>query len=271
MQVWPAIDIRAGRCVRLVQGDYQQQQTYSDSALDMAHQWVAAGAPRLHLVDLDAARQPNLPHGDPSDSNTTEPDCLELQSQKKSCPSDSSPRSNADLIEQIIRTVGVPCQIGGGIRDEAIIQRFLAAGAAQLVCGSRAVQSPAWLAEMSERYPHRLVVGIDARDGLVATHGWLQTSSLAALDLAVQVSRLPIAAIVYTDIARDGMLLGPNFSAMGQMAAAVSTPIIASGGVTSDDDIRRLAELNLAGCIVGRALYEHRITLPAALAAAAGR
>jgi phosphoribosylformimino-5-aminoimidazole carboxamide ribotide isomerase len=124
---------------------------------------------------------------------------------------------------------------------------------------------------MAQKFPQRLVVGIDARNGLVATHGWLQTSSLGALDLAQQVARLPIAAIVYTDIARDGMLSGPNFVAMSQMAAAVTVPVIASGGITTAGDIARLAELGLAGCIVGRALYEQRITLPAALAAAAGR
>lgn len=265
MQVWPAIDIRAGRCVRLVQGDYQQQQTYSDSALDMARQWVAAGAPRLHLVDLDAARQPN------SSSSHSPPSADLAITAPAANSSYTAHYSNAELIAQIVQTVGVPCQIGGGIRDEAIIRRYLDAGAAQLVCGSRAVQSPDWLAEMTKRYPNRLVVGIDARDGMVATHGWLQTSTTTALDLARQVSQLPIAAIVYTDIARDGMLSGPNFAAMGQMAASVTTPIIASGGVTTDDDIRQLADLNLAGCIVGRALYEHRITLPAALAAAAGR
>lgn len=202
----------------------------------MARHWVAHGARRLHLVDLDAARD--------------------------------GQGANAGAVRAILAAVNVPCQLGGGIRDEATIQRWLDAGVARLVVGTKAVKEPQWLRDMARRYPARLVLGIDARDGWVATDGWLQTSRLAATDLARQFAEEPLAAVVYTDIATDGMMAGPNVAAMAEMQRAVPLPVVASGGVASAGDVARLAGVPMAGCIIGRALYEGALTLPDALAAA---
>ncbi len=202
----------------------------------MARHWVSHGARRLHLVDLDAARD--------------------------------GQGANAGAVRAILAAVNVPCQLGGGIRDEATIQRWLDAGVARLVVGTKAVKEPQWLRDMARRYPARLVLGIDARDGWVATDGWLQTSRLAATDLARQFAEEPLAAVVYTDIATDGMMAGPNVAAMAEMQRAVPLPVVASGGVASAGDVARLAGVPMAGCIIGRALYEGALTLPDALAAA---
>jgi len=164
--------------------------------------------------------------------------------------------------------VSVPCQIGGGVRDEETIARLLELGASRLVVGTRALREPEWFRSACQRYPRRLVLGIDAREGRVATHGWLETSDLAAPELARQCLSAELAAIVYTDIATDGMLAGPNLAAVRAMRTAVDVPLIASGGVTTAEDVSRLRELGVAGCIIGRALYEGRLTLEAALTSA---
>jgi phosphoribosylformimino-5-aminoimidazole carboxamide ribotide isomerase len=235
MEIWPAIDLRGGKCVRLRQGDYSRETVYGDDPAEVARRWVDAGARRLHLVDLEAAR-------------------------------DGS-QANLPAIEAIVRAVDVPCQLGGGIRDEQTIERLLKLGLARLVVGTRALKEPAWFREVVGRFPRQLCLGIDAKGGLVATDGWLNTSATSAIELAGQFAAEPLAAVIYTDIARDGMLQGPNFEAMAEMNAAVDVDCIASGGVTTADDVRRLAELGLAGCIVGRALYEGTLTLEEALAA----
>jgi phosphoribosylformimino-5-aminoimidazole carboxamide ribotide isomerase len=237
MQIWPAIDLRGGKCVRLKQGDYQRETAYGDDAAEMARRWIDQGAERLHLVDLDGARD----------------------------------GSNANLpaVESILAAVSVPCELGGGIRDEAAIERLLAIGLARLVVGTRALKEPDWFRAVCRKYPGQLALGIDAKNGLVATDGWLKTSTTPAIDLARQFAAEPLAAIIYTDIAKDGMLQGPNLDAMAEMNAAAQLDVIASGGVTSADDVRRLAEIGLAGCIIGRALYEGTLSLPDALAAAA--
>jgi phosphoribosylformimino-5-aminoimidazole carboxamide ribotide isomerase len=236
MQIWPAIDLRGGKCVRLKQGDYQRETTYGDDPAEMARRWVDQGAECLHLVDLDGARD----------------------------------GSNANLpaVEAILAAVSVPCELGGGIRDEATIERLLGIGLARLVVGTRALKEPDWFRAVCRQYPNQLALGIDAKDGLVATDGWLKTSTTPAIDLARQFASEPLAAIIYTDIAKDGMLQGPNLDAMAEMNAAASIDVIASGGVTSAADVRRLAEIGLAGCIIGRALYEGNLSLPEALAAA---
>lgn len=236
MQIWPAIDLRGGKCVRLKQGDYQRETTYGDDPAEMARRWVEQGADCLHLVDLDGARD----------------------------------GSNANLpaVESILAAVSVPCELGGGIRDEATIERLLGIGLARLVVGTRALKEPDWFRAMCRKYPGQLALGIDAKNGLVATDGWLQTSTTPAIDLARQFAAEPLAAIIYTDIAKDGMLQGPNLEAMAEMNAAASIDVIASGGVTSAADVRRLAEIGMAGCIIGRALYEGNLSLPEALAAA---
>ena len=236
MQIWPAIDLRGGKCVRLKQGDYAQETIFGEDPVAMARHWVDLGAECLHLVDLDGAR-----HGIPW---------------------------NLRSVEAIVKAVSVPCELGGGIRSAAIIRRVLALGVARLVIGTLALKEPEWFHRMCRRFPGQLVLGIDARDGYVATHGWLQTSQTAATELAKQFEEEPIAGIVYTDIATDGMLAGPNVAAMAQMQAAVRHPVIASGGVTTKDDVARLAAIPMAGCIIGRALYEGTLTLPEAMAVA---
>jgi phosphoribosylformimino-5-aminoimidazole carboxamide ribotide isomerase len=235
MQIWPAIDLRGGKCVRLRQGDYSQETVYGDDPAQVASRWVAEGATCLHLVDLDGARDGSS--------------------------------ANLDAVAAILAAVSIPCQLGGGIRDEAAIQRLLNMGLTRLVIGTRALKEPDWFRRVASRFPSQLALGIDAKGGYVATDGWLQTSATSAIELAQQFAGEPLAAIIYTDISRDGMLQGPNFEAMEQMNAAVESDVIASGGVTRADDVRRLAELDLAGCIIGRALYEGTLTLRDALAA----
>lgn len=236
MQIWPAIDLRGGKCVRLKQGDYRRETVYGDDPAEMARRWVAEGAEFLHLVDLDGARD--------------------------------GTNANLAAIESILAAVQVPCQLGGGIRDEAIIRRMLGLGLSRLVVGTKAIKEPDWFRAMCRAFPGQLALGIDARDGHVATDGWLETSSVSAIDLARSFEAEPLAAIVYTDISRDGMLQGPNLAAMSEMHAAVRTSVIASGGVANAADVAALARIGMPGVIIGRALYEGTVTLPAALAAA---
>ncbi len=236
MQIWPAIDLRGGKCVRLRQGDYQRETVYGDDPAEMARRWVGEGASCLHLVDLDGARD-----------GTT---------------------ANLQAVQAILAAVNVPCELGGGIRDDAVIERLLGLGLSRLVIGTRALKEPDWFRSAVRRFPGQLALGIDAKAGLVATDGWLKTSTTSAVQLARQFAGEPLAAIIYTDIARDGMLQGPNLAAMSEMNAAADVDVIASGGVTTADDVRELAAIGVAGCIVGRALYEGTLTLGAALAAA---
>ena len=236
MQIWPAIDLRGGKCVRLRQGDYERETVFGDDPAAMARHWVDLGATCLHLVDLDGARD--------------------------------GIAGNLEGVRTILAAVSVPCELGGGIRDEQTIGRLLELGIERLVIGTRAIQEPDWFRWMCRQFPRRLVLGIDALDGLVATDGWLKTSRVAATELARQFAGEPLRAIVYTDIATDGMLLGPNLPAMAEMQAAVDLPVIASGGITTRDDVCRLAAVPMAGCIIGRALYEGALALSDALTAA---
>jgi len=236
MQIWPAIDLRGGKCVRLKQGDYGRETVYGDDPADMARRWVAQGAQFLHLVDLDGARDGYW--------------------------------ANKDAVEQILAAVSVPCELGGGIRDEVTIRMQLDLGLSRLVIGTKALKEPGWFREMCRKFPSRLAVGIDAKNGMVATDGWLETSTTSAIALAKQYDTDPVAAVIYTDIAKDGMLEGPNLQAMAEMQQAVDLPVIASGGVTTADDVRDLVQVSVAGCIIGRALYEGKLTLRDALEAA---
>ncbi len=236
MQIWPAIDLRGGKCVRLQQGDYGRETVFDDDPAAAARRLVSEGAECLHLVDLDGAR-------------------------------DGRP-ANLEALRAILSAVSVPCELGGGIRDEQVIGQLLQLGLSRLVIGTNALREPNWFRSVTRQYPHKLVLGIDARDGLVATEGWLNTSTTRAIDLAKQLDREPLAALVYTDISRDGMLAGPNLPAMRAMQQAVRLPVIASGGVTSAADVAALAAIPMAGCIIGRALYEGKLTLTDALAAA---
>jgi len=168
----------------------------------------------------------------------------------------------------IVAAVSIPCELGGGIRDEQTIAEMLSIGLARLVVGTKALPDPQWFRAMCRKYPGKLVAGIDARDGRVATEGWLSTSDVAAAELARSLAGEPIAAIVYTDIARDGMMAGPNLQAMDEMRRAVDVPVVASGGVSRAADVENLARIGMAGCIIGRSLYEGKLTLADALSAA---
>lgn len=236
MQIWPAIDLRGGNCVRLLQGDYRRETVFGTDPAAMARRWVSEGAKCLHLVDLDGAR----------DGRSV----------------------NREAVAAIVQAVDVPCELGGGIRDEATIRDLLSLGLSRLVIGTKALKEPEWFGDMCRQFPSQLAVGIDARNGRVATEGWLEVSQIAATELARALAGEPIAAIIYTDIAKDGMLSGPNLEAMAEMQRAVPVPVIASGGVTTVDDVRQLARLGLAGCIIGRAFYEGTLTLADAITAA---
>jgi len=236
MQVWPAIDLRGGKCVRLRQGDYNQETVFGEDPAAMARSWRDQGARCLHLVDLDGARSGKV--------------------------------ENRDSIRRILEAVDIPCELGGGIRDEQTIQSLLNLGLSRLVIGTLAVKQPDWFRSMCRKFPGRLVLGIDARSGRTATDGWLQTSREEAVDVAQRFADEPVAAIIYTDIGTDGMLAGPNLAAIAAMQQAVDLPVVASGGVTTVDDVTRLKAQGVAGCIIGRALYEGTVSLSGALEAA---
>jgi len=236
MQIWPAIDLRGGKCVRLRQGDYEQETVFADDPVAVARQFVAAGARHLHVVDLEGARE-GLPVNLPS-------------------------------VQAILDAVEVECELGGGIRDEQSVTELLQFGLSRLVIGTSAITDPDGFRQACRKFAGKLVLAIDARDGRVATDGWLQTSDMGAIELARQFAGEPLAAIIYTDIATDGMLRGPNITAMAVMQEAVDVPVIASGGVTTANDVAQLANAGLAGCIIGRALYVGILKLEDALRAA---
>ena len=235
MLILPAIDIRHGKCVRLQQGDYGKETVYGDSPVEMAHYWEEQGAEFLHIVDLDGAKD-GLP-------------------------------TNFSIVAKIAESLKIPIEIGGGVRTQETIQRYLEAGVNRLVIGTLALKEADWFREMCRQFPDRLVLGIDGRNGRVATEGWLETSQTLATDLAKKYIDLPLSALVYTDIAKDGMLEGPNVAEMEAMRRAVPFPLIVSGGIASLDDVRRLARDGFHACIIGKALYENKFQLPEALAA----
>jgi phosphoribosylformimino-5-aminoimidazole carboxamide ribotide isomerase len=237
MLIYPAIDLLNGCCVRLRQGDYSRETVFSNDPAAIARQWVERGATRLHIVDLDGAKA-----GKPV---------------------------NGRAIRQIVEAAGVPCQLGGGIRTDADLSAVFDWGVQWAVLGTRALQAPAWVRAVANRFPQRIVLGVDAKNGFVATEGWLEVSQVKAIDLAKQVSDSPLAAVVYTDIAKDGMMSGPNFEALAEMQAGTPLPVIASGGVCSLGHVKRLAEAKTFGCIIGRALYEGAMNLKEAIAASA--
>jgi len=238
MNVIPAIDLLEGQCVRLYQGDYGRSQVFNDNPVDVAKQWVDQGARRLHLVDLDGAKV-----GQPV---------------------------NTRVIEAIVQAVSVPVQVGGGLRDRTGVKQLLDTGVQQVILGTIAVEEPAIVELLCAEFPGKIIVGIDARNGKVATRGWLETSEVTAGDLAFQMSQLGAAAIIYTDIHRDGTLTGPNLDALRELASGISIPVIASGGVSSVTDLLSLLALEplgVNGVIVGRALYTGDVSLKEALQA----
>jgi phosphoribosylformimino-5-aminoimidazole carboxamide ribotide isomerase len=238
MDVIPAIDLLGGQCVRLYQGDYAQAQTFDDDPVAVAQRWQAEGADWLHVVDLDGAKA-----GQPQ---------------------------NLAKIAAIVAAVPMRVQVGGGLRDRDSVARLLDLGVKRAILGTVAVEQPELVQQLCQEFPGQIVVGIDARDGLVATRGWLETSTVQATDLAQRMANLGTAAIVYTDIHRDGTLQGPNIEALRQLATSVAIPVIASGGVSSVSDLMNLLRLEasgVSGAIVGKALYTGEVLLKEAIRA----
>jgi len=237
MLILPAIDLRGGRCVRLEQGDFKKEKVFDEDPVAVARRFEAEGAEWLHVVDLDGARE-----GEPR---------------------------NLEAIGAIMRAVKISVEVGGGIRTTQAVEEMLDTGAQRVVVGTRAVREPEWLREVAEQFPGRIALGLDAREGLVAVEGWGKQTDRSAARTLKRFQDLTLAAIVYTDIARDGMMSGPNVEATAALVKAGPFPVIASGGVTTVEDIRRLKAAGAAGAIIGRALYEGKLTLKAALEAAA--
>ncbi len=238
MILYPAIDLKDGQCVRLLHGEMDAATVYGDDPAAQARAFAAEGCAWLHLVDLNGAFA-----GRPV---------------------------NAGAVEAILAAVDIPCQLGGGIRDMATIESWLSRGVARVILGTVAVEDPQLVHDAARAFPGRVAVGLDARAGKVATRGWAETTEIDATDLARRFEDAGVAAIIYTDIARDGALKGPNVPATAELARAVSAPVIASGGVSSLDDLIALRDAGpIAGAISGRALYDGKLDLRAALAALA--
>lgn len=236
MEIIPAIDIRGGKAVRLYQGDFARETVFAEDPVQMARHWVALGAPRLHVVDLDGAREGRPVH--------------------------------LGIVAALCAAVEVPVQVGGGLRTLEALQEARAAEAHRLVLGTAALREPDLVRRACDLFGDAVVVSIDAREGWAAAGGWREASQTRAADLLGEMELLGVARFIYTDIARDGTLEGPNLEALREVLARARMPVIASGGVSTLDDIRRLAALGVEGAIVGQALYTGRIELPAALAAA---
>ncbi len=236
-EVIPAIDLRGGRCVRLLQGDYDRETAYSGDPVAVAERWAALGAPRLHVVDLDGAKE-------------------------------GAPR-NQEVMAAICQAVAIPVEVSGGIRSIGAIAAALAYGATRVQLGSIAIKDPALTRQAIARFGEAIVIAIDAKDGEVRTDGWLQGSNVRAIDLARELAAAGVARLMFTDIGRDGMLTEPNFGAYRELLAAVNCPVVASGGVSKVDHLVRLAEIGCEGAIVGKSLYEAAFTLPEALQAVA--
>lgn len=236
MIIYPAIDIKDGKCVRLVQGKFDDVTVYSDNPVEMALKWERLGAQYLHVVDLDGAR-----YGKPQ---------------------------NIAVISEMAVNLGIPVQVGGGIRTIETIEIVLSKGIERIILGTSAVRDSKLVKLALQNFENSIVIGIDARDGMVAIEGWAKTSSFTAVGFAKKMEELGAKTIIYTDISKDGMLSGPNFKAMEEMVREVGVDIIASGGVSSIDDIKRLKDIGVAGVIIGKALYTGDIDLKEALEAA---
>jgi len=233
LTIYPAIDMRGGKCVRLLQGDYSRETVYGDSPFDMANQFAADGATWIHMVDLDGAKDGR--------------------------------RVNDRFVIQAAKELNVKVQIGGGIRSEADIAHYLENSVDRVIIGSIAVSNPEFAIQMIRKYGARIAVGIDAKDGYVATHGWLDTSKVKAVDLGKRFADAGAETFIFTDIATDGTLSGPNIAAVCALAEATGKTVIASGGVSSLEDLKAIAAQGISGAIVGKALYEKRFTLAEAL------
>ncbi|WP_227394237.1 1-(5-phosphoribosyl)-5-[(5-phosphoribosylamino)methylideneamino]imidazole-4-carboxamide isomerase [Jeotgalibacillus aurantiacus] len=234
--IYPAIDMRNGKCVRLTQGDYNQETIYGDSPFDMAKQFVDEGAEWIHMVDLDGAKD--------------------------------GKRINDEFVVRVVKELPARVQVGGGIRTEEDVKHYLDQGVDRVIIGSLAVTNPALVKEWLKKYGDRIAIGLDAKDGYVATHGWLETSELKAVDLGKELAEAGASTFIFTDIATDGMLSGPNVDAVIEMAEMTGAQVIASGGVSSLEDLRTLQAVSgsgVSGAIVGKAIYTNKFTVKQAV------
>ncbi len=233
IEVIPAVDLRRGKCVRLYQGDYDRETVFSENPVEVALKWQSLGAPRLHIVDLDGAAEGEL--------------------------------YNLEIIEQLAGALLVPAQVGGGIRRMEVIEQLLKAGIERVVMGTVAVEAPELVKEACHRFRDSIIVGVDARDGYIATHGWRKQTDLKAVEFTRSMAQLGARRFIYTDISRDGTLTEPNFASIFELVTAIRQPVIAAGGISSINHLKMLKQLGVEGAIVGKALYTGDINLKQAL------
>lgn len=233
MIIFPAIDIKDNKCVRLLQGDFNKVNIYGDDPRQMAKKWEEKGAEFIHIVSLNGAR---------GEGNI-----------------------NDESIKKILQSVSIPIQIGGGVRDEKRIEDLLAMGVNRVIIGSMAVKNKELLKDLVKKYKEKIVVSIDAKNGKVAIEGWEEVSTLDSIELCKELEEIGVKTIVYTDISKDGMMIGPNFHIYEKLSKETNLDIIASGGVTTLEDVKKLNQMNLYGAIIGKSLYENKIELKEAL------
>lgn len=229
MIIFPAIDLKNGKCVRLEQGDFNKESIFADDPLVIALKWQEQGAKYLHLVDLDGTL--------------------------------TGKSENLSIIKKIVSTLIIPVQLGGGIRTEEQITKLLDIGVARIIIGTKALSAELFMKDMLEKYKDKVIVSIDAKNGFVATNGWTEVSNIKALDLALRLKEMGLKTLVYTDIAKDGMMVGPNFKELEEINMKTGLQIIASGGVSTPEDVKKLKAMNLYGAIIGKALYIDKIKL----------
>ena len=233
MELFPAIDLIGGCAVRLVKGDYAQKTVYSDNPAEVAKSFAAAGAKYLHVVDLEGAKDGGTP--------------------------------NLETIKNIVENGGLLVEVGGGIRSEEVIKKYLDAGVFRVILGTAAVQNPAFLEEMVQKYGEKIAVGVDIKDGMVAIKGWTEVSAESCFDFCEKLQRIGVKTIICTDISKDGLLSGTNLELYKELSEKFSVDIVASGGVTTLDDVKKLADMGMYGAILGKALYTGNIDLKAAV------
>ena len=233
MELFPAIDLIGGCAVRLVKGDYAQKTVYSENPGEVARSFAAAGAKYLHVVDLEGAKDGGTP--------------------------------NLETIRNIVETGGLLVEVGGGIRSEEVIQKYLDAGVFRVILGTAAVQNPAFLEEMVQKYGEKIAVGVDIKDGMVAIKGWTEVSAESCFDFCEKLQKIGVKTIICTDISKDGLLSGTNLELYKELSEKFSVDIVASGGVTTLDDVKKLADMGMYGAILGKALYTGNIDLKAAV------
>lgn len=229
MIIFPAIDIRGGQCVRLKQGDFNEETVYGSNPAQMAKKWEEDGAEFIHVVDLDGAKD--------------------------------GEGKNLSVIEEIVKSVNVPVQLGGGIRTMDYVDKLVEIGVSRVILGTAVIEKEGFAIEAIKKHGDKIAVSLDAKNGYVATKGWTHTTDIKAIDVAKELEGYGLKTIIYTDIAKDGMLIGPNFEETEALNESVNIDIIASGGVGSVEDVRRLTEMNVYGAIIGKALYDNKVSL----------